>query len=295
MPELPEVETIARQLQSKIAGKTILGIEVLDKKVIDENIANILPSRIVDVSRRGKSIIIQLEQKNNLLAHLRMTGHFYHIANQDRSYIANQDRSYIANQDRSYIANQDRSYIANRDKSYKKYLSGIFKLNNGSFFTFNEIRRFGSVKLFTNEQLNRELSKLGPEPLSIKDVEFAALLKNYPSSVIKTKLLDQTCLAGIGNIYAQEMLYHAGINPLKKIRDISEAKLALLHQEMQRILRLAIQNNGATADNYSHLAGRGNFQNFLAVYGQERCPKKHQLAKIKMGGRGTSYCKVCQE
>ena len=271
MPELPEVETIARQLQSKIAGKTILGIEVLDKKVIDENIANILPSRIVDVSRRGKSIIIQLEQKNNLLAHLRMTGHFYHIANQDRSY------------------------IANRDKSYKKYLSGIFKLNNGSFFTFNEIRRFGSVKLFTNEQLNRELSKLGPEPLSIKDVEFAALLKNYPSSVIKTKLLDQTCLAGIGNIYAQEMLYHAGINPLKKIRDISEAKLALLHQEMQRILRLAIQNNGATADNYSHLAGRGNFQNFLAVYGQERCPKKHQLAKIKMGGRGTSYCKVCQE
>src|SRR3989344_2908999 len=279
MPELPEVETIARQLQSKIAGKTILGIDVLDKKVIDENIANILPSRIVDVSRRGKSIIIQLEQKNNLLAHLRMTGHFYHIANQDRSY----------------IANQDRSYIANRDKSYKKYLSGIFKLNNGSFFTFNEIRRFGSVKLFTNEQLNRELSKLGPEPLSIKDVEFAALLKNYPSSVIKTKLLDQTCLAGIGNIYAQEMLYHAGINPLKKIRDISEAKLALLHQEMQRILRLAIQNNGATADNYSHLAGRGNFQNFLAVYGQERCPKKHQLAKIKMGGRGTSYCKVCQE
>src|SRR3989344_5063640 len=279
MPELPEVETIARQLQSKIAGKTILGIEVLDKKVIDENIANILPSRIVDVSRRGKSIIIQLEQKNNLLAHLRMTGHFYHIANQDRSY----------------IANQDRSYIANRDKSYKKYLSGIFKLNNGSFFTFNEIRRFGSVKLFTNEQLNRELSKLGPEPLSIKDVEFAALLKNYPSSVIKTKLLDQACLAGIGNIYVQEMLYHAGINPLKKIRDISEAKLALLHQEMQRILRLAIQNNGATADNYSHLAGRGNFQNFLAVYGQERCPKKHQLAKIKMGGRGTSYCKVCQE
>ena len=287
MPELPEVETIARQLQSKIAGKTILGIEVLDKKVIDENIANILPSRIVDVSRRGKSIIIQLEQKNNLLAHLRMTGHFYHIANQDRSYIANQDRS--------YIANRDKPYIANRDKPYKKYLSGIFKLNGGSFFTFNEIRRFGSVKLFTNEQLNRELSKLGPEPLSIRDVEFAALLKNYPSSVIKTKLLDQTCLAGIGNIYAQEMLYHAGINPLKKIRDISEAKLALLHQEMQRILRLAIQNNGATADNYSHLAGRGNFQNFLAVYGQERCPKKHQLAKIKMGGRGTSYCKVCQE
>src|SRR3989344_5963472 len=197
MPELPEVETIARQLQSKIAGKTILGIEVLDKKVIDENIANILPSRIVDVSRRGKSIIIQLEQKNNLLAHLRMTGHFYHIANQDRPY--------------------------------KKYLSGIFRLNGGSFFTFNEIRRFGSVKLFTNEQLNRELSKLGPEPLSIKDVEFAALLKNYPSSVIKTKLLDQTCLSGIGNIYAQEMLYHAGINPLKKIRDVSNQQLIKLH------------------------------------------------------------------
>jgi len=181
------------------------------------------------------------------------------------------------------------------DKPYKKYLSGIFKLNGGSFFTFNEIRRFGSVKLFTNEQLNRELSKLGSEPLEIKDTEFIERLQKYPSSAIKIKLLDQTCIAGIGNIYGQEMMYDAGINPLKKIRDISEAKLALLHQEMQRILRLAIQNNGATADNYSHLAGRGNFQNFLAVYGQERCPKKHQLAKIKMGGRGTSYCKVCQE
>ena len=262
MPELPEVETIVRQLKSKLENKTITQLEIHDHKVIDKNITKILPARITGIKRRGKSIIFKLEQ-NNLLIHLRMTGHFFHINNQDQSY--------------------------------KKYLSGLFKLNDGSFFTFNEIRRFGSVRLFSNDQLKKELSKLGPEPLEIKNKEFIALLKNYSSSVIKTKLLDQTCIVGIGNIYAQEMLYHAGINPFKKIKDISENKLKLLHQEMQKILLLAIQNNGTTVDNYSHLTGKGDFQNFLAVYDQTICPRKHELSKVKFGGRGTSYCKVCQK
>ena len=264
MPELPEVETIVRQLRHKIVGKTILSLTINDKKVIDQFIPRILPSKIISVHRTGKSIIIQLEQGHNLLIHLRMTGHFYHVTNPG-------------------------------DASYKKYLSGVFTLNNHFLLTFNEIRRFGSVRLFNDQQLQQELSCLGPEPLEITSSEFVALLKEYPSAVIKTKLLDQACIAGLGNIYAQEMLFHAGIKPAHKIKDISNHKLVKLHQEMQRILLLAIKNNGTTVENYSHLTGKGNFQNFLAVYGRDYCPGNHALEKINLGGRGTSFCPQCQD
>lgn len=266
MPELPEVETIVRQLQSKILSKTITSLQIYDRKVIDQQIKKILPSKITNIYRRGKSIIVQLEKNNNLLIQLRMTGHFYHI-----------------------IDNNPGS------QNYRKFLSGIFNLNDNSFLTFNEIRRFGSVRLFNDQELKKELSKLGPEPLLITTKKFVKLIKKYPAATIKTKLLDQTGIAGIGNIYAQEALYHAGVHPLKKVKDVSDWKLLKLHQEIQRTLQLAIENNGTTVENFSHLTGKGNFQNFLAVYNREVCPKGHSVEKLRIGGRGTSYCRVCQK
>jgi len=262
MPELPEVETIVRQLRSKLLDLTITKLDIKDKKVIDSSIKKSLPARIEDISRRGKSIIFKLD-KGNLLIQLRMTGHLYHPQIGD-------DR-------------------------YKKYLSGIFRLDNGSFFTFNEIRRFGSVKFFTNKQLQQKLSKLGPEPLSLKDKEFVEIISKYPNANLKNKLLDQRTIVGIGNIYAQEALYHSGINPKKLVKDVSKEKLILLNKELKNILQLAIQNNGTTVNNFSHLDGTGDFQNFLTVYGKTNCPQKHAIEKINISGRGTSFCPKCQK
>ncbi|MBS3116070.1 bifunctional DNA-formamidopyrimidine glycosylase/DNA-(apurinic or apyrimidinic site) lyase [Candidatus Woesearchaeota archaeon] len=263
MPELPEVETIVRQLRKKVLGRKIVTIKIKDTKVIDKKVRRFVGKPINSIERRGKTIIISSD-KNYLVAHLRMTGHFYHIENKE-------------------------------DEDYQKYLAGIFYLNDKSFFTFNEIRRFGSVKFMNKLQLQEFLQSLGQEPLDIQKEEFVELLRKYPSSTIKNKLLDQRMIAGIGNIYAQEALYHAGIDPRRKMKEVSTQKLAVLHREMQRILKLAIEKNGTTVSNYSHLDGKGNFQDFLVVYQKEFCPRKHPLQRLVIGGRGTYYCKECQK
>jgi len=261
MPELPEVETVVRQLQ-KLVGRTIKNVEIFDNKVMDQQLHKVVNSKITSVKRRAKSIIFELNNDNYLLAHLRMTGHFHHTVKSD--------------------------------ESYKKYLAGVFHLDDKTLFTYNTIRRFGSVNVLSKKELDEYIGKYGPEPLEISPQDFVKLCEKSPHSVIKNKLLDQSFMVGIGNIYAQEGLYHAGILPTKKIGEVPRKKLLLLHQEMQRILKIAIKNNGTTVDNYTHLDGKGSFQDMLAVYNQENCPQKHQLQKINIGGRGTFYCNICQ-
>jgi len=266
MPELPEVETVVRQLRKVLLGKTIIKVEIEDKKVVDSNILKILPARIIDITRRGKSIIFTLGHDHYLLAHLRMTGHFHYIPSNKK------------------------------DIQHEKYLSGSFFLNDHSFFTFNEIRRFGSIKLLTIVELTTFSFALGREPLdsSFSSVEFSSLLQRFPQSIIKTKLLDQSFIAGIGNIYAQEALYRAGIHPEKRIKAISAPKQDKLYHSIRNVLQQAIEHNGTTIQNFSHIDGIGEFQDFLSVYQKERCPKNHSIRKINQGGRGTYYCPRCQ-
>ncbi|MDP3734794.1 MAG: bifunctional DNA-formamidopyrimidine glycosylase/DNA-(apurinic or apyrimidinic site) lyase [Nanoarchaeota archaeon] len=267
MPELPEVETIVQQLRQKILHKTTYQLDIVDSKVVDSRITQYLPFTITAISRRGKSIIMHLDNGRFLLTHLRMTGHFHYRAKDQK------------------------------DDSYQKFLCGTFYFNDGSFLTHNSIRRFGSITIHDKISLEKILSKLGPEPLAedFTSPDFVTLLSLFPNANIKTKLLDQHCLAGIGNIYAQEALYHAGINPERKIKDISSSKLDKLYKELRQILLLSIENQGSTVDTYSNLTGQGKFQNYLAVYHQKNCPKSHPLQNIKKGGRSTFYCPQCQK
>ena len=273
MPELPEVETIVRQLQSKIGGKTILKAEILDKIVVDPNIMQQIPFKINQISRRGKSIIFDISKENGkenfILTHLRMTGHFHYLTSKEKTI----------------------------NNNHQKYCVAKFHLSDQSLLTHNSIRRFGRMTLMNKEQLTKALSKLGPEPIdsSFNSKQFTNRLKESPRSIIKTKLLDQSCIAGIGNIYAQEALYHAGISPSKKIGEISEIKLKQLHQELVKILTLSIKKNGTTVENYTNLNGKGKFQNYLAIYQKKYCPKKHLLKKITLATRGTYYCPECQK
>tara|TARA_Y100000310_G_scaffold124700_1_gene123457 strand:- start:70583 stop:71356 length:774 start_codon:yes stop_codon:yes gene_type:complete len=257
MPELPEVETVVRQLKEHLTGREIKKLTIYDEKVIDPQIKQHLPFKINNISRNGKYITFNLNNGKYLFTHLRMTGYF-NINKKDR------------------------------------YTSGLFEYGK-NYFTYNTIRRFGSIKLLNKTQIKQKYAKLGLEPLKCNGDEFIQLMQRYPKSNIKNKIMDQNVILGIGNIYAQEAMYYAGINPNKKINQISELQLTKLHAEIQRVLKLAIKHNGSTVDNYSNLDGKGNFQNFLAVYKQEACPKKHSLKKIKIGGRGTTYCPQCQK
>ncbi len=265
MPELPEVETVVRQLKDRIVGRRVEKLVIDDPKVVDPKILGIIPFQFSSVSRRCKSIIFTLDKSYHLLTHLRMTGHFYHVTNKSE------------------------------EETSAKYKVATFYLSDGTKLTHNSIRKFGRITLMTPKQLESSLANLGPEPLEITKSDFVALLDRYTRAVIKSKLLDQSFLAGIGNIYAQEALYHAGIPPTAKINKISKAKKEKLFLHLQRTLNLAIENNGTTINNFSHIDGKGSFQDFLAVYQKQLCPKKHPLRKDTIGGRGTYYCPTCQK
>ncbi len=257
MPELPEVETVVRQLQSLVVGKEVSTVEVHDSKVVDPSLQEIVPFTIVNVRRHGKWIVFTLNDEMSILGHLRMTGHFHF-------------------------------------GSYEKYLAGVFHFSDDTFLTHNSIRRFGGLQLLSQEELDVKLSSLGFEPLDVDEKQFVSTFVKYPRANVKNKLLDQTFIAGVGNIYAQEALYRARIDPRKKVEDVPVRKLKKLCVELQNVLKLAIHNNGTTVDNYSNLTGKGSFQGMLMVYKQESCPMGHSLSKVKLGGRGTMFCGVCQ-
>ncbi len=258
MPELPEVETIVRQLQSTIQGKIINTVEVRDRKVVDNLIRKATPSTIRRISRRGKYILMHLDNGHVLLTHLRMSGHFQYQKEPDR------------------------------------YTAAVFHFQDGTKLTFNEIRRFGRMTVVKERKLLKILSSLGPEPLDCSSSQFQQSLLKKRRANIKSTLLDQRVLAGLGNIYAQEALYHAGIKPQRTVETLKDKEIRKLHQSIQSTLRLAIKQCGTTIENYTSLEGSGRFQKFLAVYGKENCPKKHRLQKVKIGGRGTWWCGKCQ-
>lgn len=268
MPELPEVETIVCQLNKTVLNKTIINVDILDYKMVDRKIKTIIPVKIKKVYRRAKSIVLELENNQYLLVHLRMTGHFHYVAKDKES----------------------------ESKPYQKFIVVSFHFKDGSLLTHNSIRKFGYVKLLNQDKLKQELDKLGIEPLEkVFTLEkFMEILLKKKKSNIKTILLNQKIIAGIGNIYAQEALYHAKIDPRRKAGELSQEEIKRLNHQIKRVLELAIKHQGTSINNYVHLDGPGGFHKYLAVYTKKKCPKGHFIKKIFLGGRGTSYCPVCQ-
>lgn len=267
MPELPEAETIVKQLNKHVAGKRIISAEVLEKKCADKSIEKIMPNKALKAWRRAKAIVIGLEGKRFLLVRLGMTGHF-HYASKGESL------------------GQD-----------EKFAVVKFYLQDGSILSYTDIRKFGSVRLLDEKQLQQKLSEFGPEPLGKEFTAdfFAEMLAKKKKANIKVTLMDQNFIAGIGNIYAQEALYPAGISPKRKAGSLKRVEIEKLHHAIQNVLQQSISHNGTTVENYVHIEGSGGFQKYLTVYGKEKCPKKHKLTKIYLGGRGTYYCEKCQK
>lgn len=269
MPELPEVETVVKQLQKKISSKVIKKAAVYDR-IVDPKIKNLSSASITKVWRRAKYIIMELNNGYFILTHLGMTGHFHFV---DKGV--------------------GKKHIAD---NHEKFMVAKLTFSDGSFLTHNSIRKFGHMKLVKKKQLQQVLDKLGPEPLDKRFTlqQFRAILARKTRANIKTMLMDQSVIAGIGNIYAQEALYYAKISPRRQAGSLSSLETQKLYGHLRKILQEAIKHHGTTVDNYSNLEGRGGFQNHLTVYQQERCPKRHPLKKIIIGGRGTSYCTQCQ-
>lgn len=287
MPELPEVETIRRQLEKEIKGATIKDVVVRNIRPLkvskEKFIAAVRGAKIKEVGRRAKLLLLYLSNKNVLMFHLKMTG---------------------------------RMLLAGKGAPPTKHTHIIFEFSSSSSsplkrgrrgggynLFFEDYRKFGFIKLFKEEELEKYFSEegYGPEPLSEK-FNYKILkecLLAHKNKKIKPVLMEQACIAGIGNIYAAEICFYAGVHPSRKIADIKELEFKKIYIGTKKILTAAIANRGTSADAYVDAYGKqGTYVPKLKVYDREgekclRCGGV--IKKEKLGGRGTYWCPSCQK
>ncbi|HOZ36312.1 MAG TPA: bifunctional DNA-formamidopyrimidine glycosylase/DNA-(apurinic or apyrimidinic site) lyase [bacterium] len=286
MPELPEVETIKRELAELIKNKKIKSVDINLAKQVKAPKAKFLKlvqgQKIFAVRRRAKMIIFDLQNGWHLLFHLKMTGQLIYRAKNGR----------LAGG--GHPIRQDLQNLPN------KYSHVIFNFQDGSRLFFNDLRQFGWVKLLNKKELEKIESEYGLEPLEKEFTleKFKELMNKKQGKVIKPLLLEQDLIAGVGNIYAQEACFCAGIMPNRRVKDLSEEELKKLHSCLVKILKLAVEKKGTSSDNYVDAFGRrGSMAKFLKVYDRrgKKCYKcRGDIKVMKQGSRTTAYCPGCQ-
>jgi formamidopyrimidine-DNA glycosylase len=278
MPELPEVETVRRGLELALAGDAIVAVEVLrDASIaypdVESFIASLPGHKFGKVLRRGKYLLIELDRGAGLACHLRMSG-------------------------RLLVRG------AKTPKSFREpqFLRVRILLASGRELHFEDMRVFGRLwfkaKGKTFEDVIPSLALLGVEPLeSLTSAHLASAFRGKVQAV-KTALLDQHILAGVGNIYADESLFLSGIHPTIAAGKVTEGQLIRLVENVQLVLSRAIESGGSTLRDYTDSSGvNGNYQNLAWVYGREGEPCRHcstAIERIKLNGRSSHFCRHCQ-
>ena len=269
MPEIAEVETVRNVLKKKILNKKIIDVNILYNKIIIGNInefKNILiNNKIIDIKRKAKWLIFELDNYY-LLSHLRMEGKYF---------------------------------IKNNTDPIEKHEHIIITFDDNTDLRYHDTRKFGRLKIIKKEKLNNELKELGPEVLD--DINPNYLLDKLKNKKlpIKTILLDQSIISGLGNIYADEVLFASNINPLKKGSNINIDEANKIITTSKEIIKEAIKHGGTTIKSYtSSLGVTGSYQDYLKVHKRENklckvCNSK--IIRIKVNGRSTYYCPICQK
>lgn len=290
MPELPEVETIKIGLQGLLPGKEITKVSYDHAKSFPNSWEDVqrymVGATVANISRRGKTLSIELDSGYTLLIHLKMTGQLVFRSNHS-----------------SFGAGHPTDSLVNElpDKSTRV----IINLKQGGDYStlfFNDQRKFGWIRLIHTPRVQEDsfIQKLGPEPLqnNFSADKFIDRLQKRSGSSIKAVLLDQSVVAGVGNIYADESLWGAKIHPLTKVKDINKASLNQLYKELMHVLTLSIKKGGSTDRNYIDAEGKkGSYLSFARVFRREgqtcqRCG--NSIVKIRVVGRGTHICPYCQ-
>ncbi len=287
MPELPEVETVRRGLAELIPGKTVTAAYHIDSPKSFPNAAAdvrqfLLGSTILSVSRRAKVLLIELDTQYSLVIHLKMTGQLVYRG------------------DQVFGAGHPNDSLIGElpDRSTRVAL----EFGDGSKLFFNDQRKFGWVKLIPTLEVPSIdfMKKVGPEPLEadFTGQQFADRFTRRARTNIKAALLDQTVIAGVGNIYADESLWAAKIDPRRLAGSLSKADFDRLYQELRAVMNLAIEKGGSTDKNYVNAEGkRGSYMDFARVFRREgqKCPRcDNEIIKIRWAGRGTHLCTNCQ-
>lgn len=287
MPELPEVETVRRGLNQFIVHKTIQHVHHDAAKSFPNAPKDVeqflIGAHITAVRRRAKVLIVDLSTNYSLLIHLKMTGQLVYIDNADRFGAGHPNDSLVHTL-------PDRSTRVTID------------FEQGVRLFFNDQRKFGWVKLMPTTLIAEVsfMQKVGPEPLEDDFTEDVLIkrMRRRKNSPIKAVLLDQSVLAGVGNIYADESLWAAKIHPSVRVREVTDQQLKVLHRELRAILQLAIEKGGSTNKNYVNAEGKkGSYMDFAKVFRREGqpCPRCGMIIiKTRVAGRGTHICLHCQ-
>jgi formamidopyrimidine-DNA glycosylase len=274
MPELPEVETLKRELARVLVGKKI-------KKIEGDFKLKLAGREIVGLERRAKILIFKLDS-DYLLVHLKMTGQLVYG-----------------------------EVMGGHPEDPHKYTRATIFFTDNSKLLFNDLRKFGWLKLVRDKDLSKHIDHLGPEPLEKEFTlrKFEEILARYPNRKIKQLLLDQTLIAGLGNIYVDESCFLASILPTRLAGSLTKTEKQKLHHSIIAVLKLSISKKGTSARNYVRSNGeKGGMVPHLNVYGRggkicKRCAasaealakEEQKIEKIKLGGRGTHFCPKCQK
>ncbi len=281
MPELPEVETIKRGLDKCIVGKCIKAVHVLCEKSFRGDPKLIEGCRIIGIRRRGKALLIELDNKLTVMVHLRMTGQMIYDG-------------------------KERFAAGHPDESFREEMPGRFtriyaELDDGVLY-FNDQRKFGfwSVLDELGVATDKFLNNLGKEPWEMSGDEFWAMLQRHKAAPIKAAILDQHNIAGVGNIYADEACFYAEILPSRKCGNILREESDKLLEGICKVMQNSIDSGGSTMKDYVRADGtRGNYlEKFAMVFRKEgcECPRcGKEILKMRTAGRGTHYCAGCQK
>jgi formamidopyrimidine-DNA glycosylase len=276
MPELPEVETLRRELAKVIVGREI-NTAVTPWAFSDK----LVGQKISAVKRRAKVLIIELESGTHILIHLKMTGQLIF--------------------EPPAGSRQPAIMGGHPETNPFKYTRATLTFADGAKLYFNDLRKFGWWKLLPAQEAAASLAHHGLEPLSrqFSPAAFRQILDRFPRRNLKSLLLDQTHIAGLGNIYVDEAGFGARVRPTRIVSTLSKKEGAALHRAIVEVLKKSIKYGGTSARNYRRSDGtKGGFVKFLNVYGRkgEKCKrcKSGVIKKIKFAGRGTHFCPQCQ-
>lgn len=265
MPELPEVETIKRELEKAVLGKKITGVVVHNHKVIrepqvDKFKKGITGTTIKNILRKAKLLILELSNGKSLTIHLKMTGQLVYPGSGQSARVS-------------------------------------FHLSDGKTLDFNDQRLFAELRLLDDWRSLKFIQGLGPEPFDITASQFKEMLSSKKTK-IKPLIMDQTFISGIGNLYAAEVLFRARIHPERAANSLSDKEKELFLKEIKETLKEAIEHKGSSVDQYVQLTGApGDYVKFHKVYDRQEKPCsvcKTPIKRIVLAGRGTYFCPKCQ-
>ena len=287
MPELPEVETVRRGLSGLIVGKTIKLVDCLDSPKSFPNDPEMVSQFFVgatvkDIRRRAKLLLIDLSSGYTAVIHLKMTGQLVYRG--EKQFGAGHPND-------SLIGTLP-------DRSTRV----VIEFADGTHLYFNDQRKFGWMKLYPTVEVPDIdfMRRVGPEPLEVSFTgdDFVTRVRRRNNTSVKAAILDQTVLAGVGNIYADESLWGAQVHPATRVRDVGDPQLSVLLREIKFVMNLSIEKGGSTDRNYVDAEGKkGSYLKFAKVFRREgeACPRcGATIEKIRVAGRGTHFCPICQ-